>query len=285
MKGSKIEWTDHTFNAWWGCIKVSPGCDNCYADTLAKRWGHQVWGPGAPHRFFGDKHWAEPLGWNKEAEREQVRRRVFCASMSDVFEDRRDLDVHRARLWLLIGVTPWLDWLLLTKRPQNVVRMVPWGTNWPANVWIGTTVENDTWAQHRIPTLLKIPAAVRFLSCEPLIDRIDLAPFLTQRPTYLQYPIDWVIAGGESGGHARVMNPDWARLLRDQCVAADVAFHFKQWGEYSPVAQLSKPSATHVVLQGTEGPILMERLGKKHAGRMLDGRTWDEFPKVSRWLV
>ncbi len=278
MKDSKIEWTDHTFNPWWGCSRVSPGCDHCYAEKLAKCYGHAIWGPGTKRRFFSDKHWDAPLQWNAQAEQDQVRRRVFSASMSDVFEDRRDLDVHRTRLWPLIESTKWLDWLLLTKRVQNVMRMVPWGQTWPANVWIGTTVENQAWADQRIPTLLTIPASVRFLSCEPLLGPIDLTAYMANRPVYLPYPIDWLIAGGESGGHARPINPDWVRPLRDSCVSAGVPFLFKQWGEYAPVESLTKPRATHQVMTGTDGQILMQRLGKKQAGRELDGRTWDELP-------
>ncbi len=118
-KNSQIEWTHHTFNPWWGCTKVSSACDNCYAELWAKRMGHQLWGTAAPRRFFGDKHWQEPLMWNEEAGLASRRERVFCASMADVFE-RSDLDAQRARLWQLIQSTPNLDWLLLTKRPQNV---------------------------------------------------------------------------------------------------------------------------------------------------------------------
>lgn len=285
-KASKIEWTDHTFNPWWGCTRISPACAHCYADAWAKRVGHEIWGPNAPRRFFGDAHWLEPLRWNREAEKAGERKRVFCASMADVFEDRDDLDVHRARLWELIAETTWLDWLLLTKRPWAVRYMVPWGEEaWPANVWVGATVEDDVWAKHRIPMLMQIPSVVRFLSCEPLVGPIDLAHFFNQKTPCLPHPINMVIAGGESGGHARVMHPDWVRQLRDHCVAAGVAFHFKQWGEFGPVTQLSKPRATHVVLQGAEGPIPMERVGKKRAGRVLDGRTWDEFPKFPARLV
>lgn len=119
-KNSSIEWTDHTFNPWWGCAGVSPGCDNCYAEAWAKRVGEDIWGARKPRRFFGEKHWCEPLKWNDEAQKQGHRRRVFCASMADVFELRSDLDPWRDRLWVLIDQTPWLDWLLLTKRPQDI---------------------------------------------------------------------------------------------------------------------------------------------------------------------
>jgi protein gp37 len=180
-----IAWTDHTFNPWWGCTRVSPGCEHCYAETFAKRVGQDVWGKNADRRFFGDKHWAEPIKWNAKAAQSGRRERVFCASMADVFEDRPELAEHRARLFdLIMFETPWLDWQLLTKRPQNVLDMVPprwldahayYGTNgWPANCWIGTTVEDQERADERIPWLLSIPAAVRFLSCELPADRRGL---------------------------------------------------------------------------------------------------------------
>src|ERR1035441_10524114 len=109
-KDSSIEWTDHTFNPWWGCAKISPGCENCYAEAWAKRVGEKIWGPKQSRRLFGEKHWSEPLKWNVDAESEQRRKRVFCSSMADVFEARKDLDPWRERLWTLIGDTPWLDW-------------------------------------------------------------------------------------------------------------------------------------------------------------------------------
>src|SRR5712671_6808752 len=129
-KNSSIEWTDHTFNPWWGCSKVSPGCNNCYAETWAKRVGEKIWGKDEPRRFFTDKHWDEPLKWNDEALSSGTRRRVFCASMADVFEQRTDLNPWRARLWKLTEETPKLDWLLLTKRPENIAASVRWGTTW-----------------------------------------------------------------------------------------------------------------------------------------------------------
>ena len=116
-KNSSIEWTDHTFNPWWGCARVSPGCNNCYAEAWARRVGENIWGAKQDRRVFGEKHWGEPLKWNAEAQEQELRRRVFCASMADVFELRSDLDPWRDRLWALIDQTPWLDWLLLTKRP------------------------------------------------------------------------------------------------------------------------------------------------------------------------
>lgn len=267
-ENSAIEWTDHTFNPWWGCTRVSPACTHCYAATLAKRFGYG-WGKNADRRFFGDKHWAEPLRWDRAAENAGERKRVFCASMADVFEDRADLWNAQERLWDLIEATPHLDWLLLTKRPENILRMVPtcWRDpqchdGWPPNVWVGTTVEDQERADERIPHLQAVPAPVRFLSCEPLLGPIDLN----------LEGIGWVIAGGESGHGARPMHPDWVESIRDQChlcapepcptcegdrsvevepggFAAcptcseaqgdptgrrQVPFLFKQWGEWAP---------------------------------------------------
>lgn len=253
-----IQWTDHTFNAWWGCSRVSPACRFCYADTLAHRWGHELWRRSGPRRMLGEDNWRKPLKWNREAERAGKPALVFCASMSDVFEQHpvpevnAQLDAARTRLWDLIAETPWLRWQLLTKRIENVADMVPWGDAWPDTVWIGTSVENQRFAQQRIPVLTNLPAKVRFLSCEPLLEELDLSAYLPRRfereqSGYWLYTADtdiygngkqwvsgpsigWIICGGESGTKARPMNLDWARSLRDQCASADVPFFFKQVG-------------------------------------------------------
>ena len=273
-KYSAIEWTHHTFNPWWGCTKVSPGCKHCYAETFSHRIGQDIWGARAERRFFGDAHWREPLKWNAEAVRIGKRRRVFCASMADVFEHRAELEPVRERLWRLIADTPGLDWLLLTKRPERIMKAVPWGDLWPANVWAGVTAENQKWAEKRIPLLLELPAAVRFLSCEPLVGALDLRQW-TAKPQR----IDWVIAGGESGHKARPMNPEWARNLRDQCSKAGIAFHFKQWGHWRPDYAKASAGRQRVAVTDSHGrPVTLVRLGKHAAGRDLDGRTWDEFP-------
>lgn len=273
-KYSHIEWTHHTFNPWWGCTKVSPACLHCYAELWAKRMGQRVWGTDAPRRFFTDHHWSEPLDWNAEAAIAGRRERVFCASMADVFERRAELDVPRARLWKLIKDTPSLDWLLLTKRPHNIGSMVPWTDDWPHNVWLGTTVENQTWAEKRLPHLLQHRAAVRFLSCEPLLGTIDLSPWASKRGLNR---IDWIIAGGESGPKARPMHPDWATSLLRQCQQHSIAFHFKQWGHWVP-AEIAGEEAANVIEFGNERPVRMTRLPKKAAGRILNGTTWDELP-------
>ena len=329
---SKIEWTHHTFNPWWGCARVSPGCQHCYAEALAKRYGHDVWGKSSDRRFFGEKHWNEPLRWNAKAEQEGVRRRVFCASMADVFEDREDLIEERLRLWSLIEATPALDWLLLTKRPENVVGLlspIRWDRDgWPDNVWLGVTVEDQERADERIPLLLQIPARVRFLSCEPLLGPVELrdewlvprAIVCGDRPAGPESAsainavlraagerlgggyVDWVIAGGESGPGARPMDPAWARSLRNQCTAAGVPYLFKQWGAWLPYEFSHQPpfwdgqdgdfiDGHHLPAHLSDGDpmgswwwpdplsdVIYRRAGKKAAGRLLDGRTWDEVP-------
>lgn len=284
-KDSAIEWTHSTFNPWWGCEKVSPECTNCYADTLDKRLGGEHWGKGKARRFFADKHWNEPLKWNAEAAAAGERRRVFCASMADVFEDRDDLEEMRARLYALTLKTPHLDWLLLTKRPEHADRL--WagacadafdgaesiGPTWKANHWLGTSVGcNETlW---RLGELIKVRAVVRFVSAEPLLEEINLRPWL--------HEIDWVIGGGESGAGPRI-RPTLvaaARALRDQCVADGVPFLWKQNGQF--VAADQAPSLNHIEAcsQSVEigGEVLWRVRKKKDAGRLLDGRTWDEYP-------
>lgn len=261
-RDSSIEWTDHTFNPWWGCAAVSPACDHCYAEALAKRFGQKVWGAKAPRRFFGDSHWSAPLTWNAAALRSGRRARVFCASMADVFENRRELDVHRERLWSLVRKTPELDWLLLTKRPQLIANRLPadWGSGYK-NVWLGTTTENQVEATRRIPHLLSVAAHVHFVSAEPLLSAVDLAPWLSARAPRR---LGWVIAGGESGSRSRPSDPAWFRSLRDQCLTAGIPFHFKQWGNWAPSVQGVNVRQT-----------------KSANGRVLDGQTWDQLPKVA----
>jgi protein gp37 len=214
-----IAWTDHTFNIAWGCVKISPGCKNCYADGLAGRYGFDVWGPTKPRRTFGAKHWAEPLGWNKAAEAEGRRHRAFCSSMCDVGEDHPTIDQERAKLWPLIRATPWLDWQLLTKRADRLAAILPpgWGDGWP-NVWLGVSIENNDYV-HRADALRAIPAAVRFISYEPALGPV---PDLDTRG------IDWVIYGGESGNNYRPEDKQWARDVRAMCKTTGTAFFHKQ---------------------------------------------------------
>lgn len=341
-ENSKIEWTNHTFNPWMGCTKVSAACANCYAERdFDHRYGKVQWGPSGTRVLTSDANWAKPLAWNREAEKTGTRAKVFCASLADVFEnwqgpikDSRGLLGHvfddgewgfgpdgadgtnnyrggsnvsmltmndvRDRLFRLIDSTPYLDWLLLTKRPDNVPLM------WPIhpsgrhqegmsfadayrrdNVWLGVSVENQEYADKRIPELLKCRelSPVLFLSCEPVVGQINLpgdvhCPYCEGgicdpetgvvecetcdgsgvRNDVLEFGFDWVIAGGESGPNARPADPEWFRSLRDQCKTAGVPFHFKQWGEFDE----------HQV-----------KVGKKNAGRLLDGETHDGLPVVS----
>lgn len=257
-QNSSIEWTDHTFNPWWGCTKVSPGCTHCYAETLSHRYGHDIWGPRKSRRTFGAKHWQEPLRWHRLALEKGRRMRVFCASMADVFEDNRSIEDERQKLWFLIEETPMLDWLLLSKRPENMRTFAPWRDAWPANAWAMTSVENQEVAEKRIPELVNVPAVVRGLSVEPLLGPVDLSPWISE--------VQWVIVGGESGPNARPMHPDWVRQIRDQCKGTGVAFFFKQWGEWAP-SDTSTPDQH-----------MMTRMGKKSAGRLLDGQLWEQLP-------
>lgn len=225
-----IEWCHHTFNLAWGCQKVSPGCAHCYAETLARRFGHRVWGPPAttPRRTFGPRHWDAPLAWDVAAKADGERRRVFCSSMADVFEDHPTIAAERAKLWPLIRRTPWLDWLLLTKRPERIAATLPpdWGRGYP-NAWLGTSIESQE-VIGRLDALLRIPATVRFLSCEPLLGPLNLVGRIADLAHYGD--LHWVIVGGESGPGARPMPIGWARDLQLQCADFGVAFFLKQLG-------------------------------------------------------
>jgi protein gp37 len=302
-ENTKIEWTDHTFNPWTGCTKVSPGCDGCYAEAWAKRSGTVRWGVGEPRRRTTDANWRLPPKWNAQAEREGRRFRVFCASLADVF-DNAVPDYWRADLYELIAATPHLDWLLLTKRIGNAAAMLPryMGGDLVPNVWIGATVVNQEEADRDIPKLLAVPARVRFLSIEPMLGPVDLGQALAGGLELVRRgaTIDWIIAGGESGPKARPAHPDWFRSLRDQCAAAGVPFMFKQWGEWAETSREPiHPEATRlpgnlcrieapgapdrysaVSVNGGRMRYRIERVGKKAAGRLLDGVQHDGFPEV-----
>lgn len=254
-QGSAIEWTDATWNPTTGCRKVSPGCDNCYAATLAKRlkaMGSPRYQNDGPDGLgFGlTLHWdkiPEPLTWKKP-------KRVFVNSMSDLFHPSVPAD-FLLRCFEVMASAPMHQFQVLTKRPTYMARVVPvvldklGVSEPPANVWLGISIENQEWADKRIPPLLETPAAVRFLSCEPLLAPLDLSPWLEGVTL-----IDWVIVGGESGPNHRAFDRDWARSLLEQCQRAGVPFFFKQVGGRTP----------------------------KAGGRDLDGRTWDEMPQSSR---
>lgn len=238
-KLSHIQWTHHTFNPWWGCTKVSPGCKNCYAEGLSHRWGHHVWGPTAGRRFFGEKHWAEPLKWNQAAKQAGEVHRVFTASMADVFEARlAELNDARARLFDLIENTPNLQWLILTKRPENMNLLAPsdWQNGWPSNTVAMTSIEDQRRTNERIPHLLRVPAPLKALSIEPLLGPVTLLEWISEPagPAWAgrnpSSGIDWVIVGGESGPRARPMKLNWALHLKDECLEHQVAFFFKQTG-------------------------------------------------------
>lgn len=343
MKHSKIEWTDATWNPTVGCSIVSPGCHNCYAMKMAKRlraMGRPEYQDVVDDagRWTGkvstlDDRQIEPLTWKKP-------RRVFVDSMSDLFHDDVP-DEFIDNVFAVMALCPQHTFQILTKRAERMAaymagdrvrsvasrvkrfshpnalskailmvhgirlddrnEIVP---HWPlSNIWLGVSVEDQKRADERIPHLLHTPAAVRFLSCEPLLGPLDLSPWLQFEGPGWHYrdeigypPIDWVIAGGESGPNARPMHPDWARSIRDQCQAAGVPFFFKQWGEWKqgdavPGGDLGgdfrRGNAT--ILAGDGSPkdghfrrarrdVIMRRLGKKSAVRDLDGREWNEFP-------
>jgi len=373
-KNSKIEWTDHTFNPWMGCTKVSPGCKHCYAETLMDHRYHKVqWGPQGTRIRTSPANWKEPLKWNMTwwvecevcglrqvfnqhgrcpgcehpmvATMKRARQRVFCASLADVFEDNPQLANWRGELFQLIDQTPNLDWLILTKRPERIFSL---GTdavgeifdNWMMrhkNVWLGTSIENQKTARERIPALQKICAHVHFISCEPMLDYIDLSEAvepnnhawdevhaerdhddepeefveeceaeldwinygndLVHNPEHREWAqrqraqagfktlkhaaINWVICGGESGPNARPMHPGWVQMLKDECQAAEIPFFFKQWGEWAPADALQISEETtfkHKPID--QDGILMYRVGKGMAGRLLHGTEWSQFPNV-----
>lgn len=271
-ENSKIEWTRHTFNPWIGCQKVGPGCDHCYAETLMdNRLGQVEWGPHGARKRTSVANWRKPLAWDRAAAAAGERHRVFCASLADVFDNHGSITSGwRGDLWHLIARTPHLDWMLLTKRPGNIRDMLPdgygapaWGDGWP-NVWLGCTITSREEMLRDGPKLARLDARVRFWSVEPLLGDLgdvpsDLMP-------------DLVIVGGESGPGARPMHPAWVRSLRDQCVAAGVSFFLKQWGEWSADALLFTDVEDRC-------PPPAMRIGKKAAGRLLDGRTWDQMPE------
>lgn len=306
---SPIEWTDHTFNPWWGCTKISPGCDNCYAERLAARFG-TAWGPSASRREFGESHWLDPIDWNRRAERQGVRKRVFTASMADIFDADAPEGV-REMLWELVEQTPNLDWLLLTKRIGNAKRMLPaaWLAlgGWPANARLGATLVNQPEWDRDIDKLLELRVP-NFVSLEPLLGRIDLCEtlgiwwnstmqcFEASGPRVNPRQLDWVITGGESGPAARPSHPEWFRTLRDTCKAAGVPFLLKQHGEWlacESEASTDRPGRAVYLDEGygveledgrryklaAEHGCEFVKVGKKTAGRLLDGAQHDGFPR------
>jgi protein gp37 len=230
MRSTPIAWTHSTFNPWLGCLRVSTACDRCYAAAIAKRTGRRdghgrdLWDAHADRVRTSSDYWRQPIRWSREALAAGARHRVLCASMADIFDNRAP-QTWRVDFWALIRTTPALEWQLLTKRPQNIAGMLPpdWGDGWP-NVWLGTTTENQLEAVRRVPYLVAIPAAIRFLSVEPMLEAIDLSSWLDH--------LHHVIVGGESGvgNRSRPMHPDWLRALRDQVQTAGLALFVKQLG-------------------------------------------------------
>lgn len=292
MTSTRIEWADEVWNPVTGCSKVSQGCKNCYAERIAGRfWKDRKFSDVQFHedRLDAPSHWKKP-------------RRVFVNSMSDLFHEKLNFS-EILTVFYRMGIYDRHIYLVLTKRPQRMLEFFDYWKehiDWCLangnpffkpplrNIWLGVSVEDQKAADERIPLLLQTPAAVRFVSCEPLLGAVDLSGYLTglyilgERPelTINEPSLNWVICGGESGPGARPMHPDWARSLRDQCQAAQVPFFFKQWGEWAPdcLCDTKKPHPEtprpHPGLIGC-----MFRCGKKAAGRLLDGREWNEYPE------
>ena len=268
MKNSKIGWTEHTWNPWWGCVEVSPACNFCYARTLAHRFGRARWGKDTPRWFPSEAQWREPLRWHVAAGAAKQRHNVFCASMGDIFENRRDLNEARGRTFALAETCSNLDWLFLTKRPQEIMRLIP--AEWarcgcPQNIWLLTTVESEEYLW-RADALLKVPAlsGVYGISNEPALGSIrqGLARRLLHNDEGRR--INWVITGGESGAHARDFDIDEARQLRDLCAKAEVPFFFKQAGK--------RPVSLEPF------PVLRDKAGADHDEWPEDLRV-QEYPK------
>lgn len=306
MKDTKISWCDHTFNPWIGCTKVSPACDNCYAEQIASRFKMAAWG-NHKRVLTSEKYWEQPLRWNKQSKskhnawsrfKEQypglsdeqliskgfikpVKPKVFCGSMCDIFDNSVPF-AWRLHLFTLIQNTPYLDWQLLTKRIGNSQKMLDdimrfHKINEPLdNVWLGITICNQKEADRDIPKLLNIPVTKRFLSIEPMLGAIDISAYIKN--------IDWVIVGGESGRKARPMHPDWVRGVRDQCCEACIPFFFKQWGEWLDRDDIHKrgmiphyETAVHE-FSNKDNYSVMFRIGTKKSGCLLDGIEYKEVP-------
>jgi protein gp37 len=280
-----------------GCTEVSPGCDHCYARTFAERF-RGVSGHPYEHGFdlqLRPERLGLPLQWKRP-------RRIFVNSMSDLFHAGIP-EAFIAQVWATMAAAPQHTFQCLTKRAERMERVIsrfypgprvrpvhpPEFENWLPNVWLGVSVESTTYYS-RIRHLQRTPAAVRFLSLEPLLGPLPNLPL---------EGISWVIVGGESGPGARPMHPDWVRTIQAQCEAAGVAFFLKQWGEWTGQAEHFPPGfpssghwrwvttdgTQHTTLDGCldeqeQAPIIMARVGKRAAGRLLDGRTWDEYPPL-----
>lgn len=295
-----IEWTDATWNPVTGCDKVSAGCDHCYAETIAHRFDGTPQFPNGFRVTLRPERLDQPFRWRRP-------RRVFVNSMSDLFHDQVP-DYYIAQVFAVMTVARQHTFQILTKRHARMRSLVGRGLldlvdheaasmgfkvdRWPLpNVWLGVSAENQQWADIRIPALLDTPAAVRFISAEPLLGPLSIfASSKIDRDPGL----DWVIAGGESGRGARPMHPSWVRALRNECAGASVPFLFKQWGEYRPLEHPNDDGA-HLYVEHETGRTATDddmwhidagkwwgvrREGKQRAGRDLDGQTWDQFPEA-----
>lgn len=293
---SNIQWTDSTWNPWWGCQKVGPGCDHCYAEGLDKRTGGSHWGPGAERRRTSESNWNEPLRWQKKADQFEAvhgrRRRVFSGSMMD-FLDNAVPNEWAIDAFSRIKECDRLDWQLLTKRIGNLPDRIPfgWAGNWPKHVGVMITVVDQKEADRDIPRLLDFKARWDIpwvgLSMEPLLGPVDVSPFFAWGCSAPACPcktdgecadvgVDWVITGGESGPHARPSNPQWFMDLRDQCADAGVPFFFKQWGEWCSVSEAAGDGRHHKFDDGRT----VRRIGVKHDPHTLDGVEHNAFPEV-----
>lgn len=304
-----ISWTDSTVNFWWGCTKVGPGCDHCYAEAWSKRTGESIWGVGAPRRKIkgavallhrldnGYADWAADYHCKLLYDHCGHRRRVFIQSMSDLFDLEVPIEWF-AESWQTMERCDRIHIQAVTKRISAVEkRLATIGRSvWPRHIGLMITVVDQAEADRDIPRLIALKAKLGLpwigLSMEPLLGAVVL------RPEWLA-EIDWIIVGGESGPQARPMHPAWARTIRDACAAAGVAFHFKQWGEWCPVYDRDlddpdwrrcgeiaarTPKGQWLNAEGGQGfhgsrLIRMDKVGKARAGRLLDGITHDEFPR------
>lgn len=284
MGKTRIEWTQATWNPVTGCSPVSPGCAHCYAARMAKRLAGRFGYPDAPHEFEVTLHQdrlEEPLRWKRP-------RMVFVCSMSDLFHESLALG-HIEPIFEVIKATPQHTYQILTKRPERMafaltaINLHMNKNTAFKNLWIGVTVENQEQAEKRIPVLLQIPAAVRFVSVEPMLGPVDFSRVLTPASEEALRGVQWVICGGETGPGARPMDPVWVYHLRDQCSYASVPFFFKSWGDYADAWNIPDDVSLMDVRNCASvnaGETTMFHVGKRAAGRMLNGRTWDEFPTV-----
>jgi len=309
-ENTAIEWARHTFNPWTGCTKVSPACDNCYAEGWAKRSGHVEWGAKADRRRTSDATWLKMIKWNEEAHKNGEMHTVFACSLADIFDNHKSIEQSwRDDFWDYVRRCKNLIMLLLTKRPQNIKKYLPdFWDEIKGRVWLGTTVENQWECDRRIPVLAeyKNNCAGTFISMEPLLEFVDLLyptgvwPDGPQsccsghecgcmgQPTEppLLYYVDWVICGGESGPGSRPSNVHWFDDIQHQCQRNRVPFFFKQHGDWFPYGSIDASGCQNSVTKGKKVGYWKEwetsgfsvKLGKKKAGRYLNGQTYSERP-------